>query len=357
MVVPAILPGTDSDPLPDPRQEGDPPLHFLRHTAHNLRLSRFIGLRSIVNSFRPDVIFVDSDPISVQTICAGVLQLRRSAHVVCISCDNVYVTLHHSLRHSFKALVRALGIKLLSQLSRRLVSHVFCISSDIQNVILQYGFRERCSVIPLGFPLELFRRDSDARHRLRAQYGIPVHDLVIGFFGRVAYAKGVHVLVKALYRILDERWWFLIDSFGETNDVFTSEVDEMLRAPAIRQRVIRFSARHEEIPSYMNCCDVAVLPSITTGTSSEQYGRVVPEAMACGCCVVISDCGALPEVSGGFGVVVPEGDDKALADTLRQLVRDPERVAALGLKGLEYAQRERSSDAQALSIAEVLRQL
>jgi glycosyltransferase involved in cell wall biosynthesis len=37
-----------------------------------------------------------------------------------------------------------------------------------------------------------------------------------------------------------------------------------------------------------------VVPSITEGTFKEQYGRVVQEAIACGCLTITSDSGFLP---------------------------------------------------------------
>ena len=56
--------------------------------------------------------------------------------------------------------------------------------------------------------------------------------------------------------------------------------------------------------------DVLVLPSHTTPTWKEQFGRVIVEALWCGVPVVGSDSGEIPwliELTGG-GLVFPEGD-------------------------------------------------
>ena len=62
--------------------------------------------------------------------------------------------------------------------------------------------------------------------------------------------------------------------------------------------------------------DVLAVPSLPTPSWTEQFGRVAVEAMACGVPVVSSDAGALPDVVGGAGIVVPAGDASALAGAL-----------------------------------------
>ena len=52
--------------------------------------------------------------------------------------------------------------------------------------------------------------------------------------------------------------------------------------------------------------------------------------MACGAAVISSDGGALPEVVGDAGVIVPAGDDAALEREIAALLADPARRAALG---------------------------
>lgn len=57
--------------------------------------------------------------------------------------------------------------------------------------------------------------------------------------------------------------------------------------------------------------------------------------MACGLPVIATRHSGLPEqvVNGRSGIVVPEGDWRALADAIVELVEHPERWAALGRFG------------------------
>jgi glycosyltransferase involved in cell wall biosynthesis len=67
----------------------------------------------------------------------------------------------------------------------------------------------------------------------------------------------------------------------------------------------------------------------------EQFGRVLIEAMAMEVAVVGSDCGEIPRVIGGAGLLFPEGDARALGEHLAYLAGHPEERLRLGRAGRE----------------------
>ena len=75
---------------------------------------------------------------------------------------------------------------------------------------------------------------------------------------------------------------------------------------------------------------VAVVPSVYEG-----FGLPVGEAMACAVPVISTTGGALPEVVGDTGVLVPPCDHKALGRAIRDLLADPNRAADLGQAGYQ----------------------
>ncbi|TKA10594.1 GT4 family glycosyltransferase PelF [Actinacidiphila oryziradicis] len=78
--------------------------------------------------------------------------------------------------------------------------------------------------------------------------------------------------------------------------------------------------------------DVVVLSSMVEG-----FPVTLVEAMFCGRATVSTDVGAVREVIGGTGLVVPPRDPAALAAACLALLRDPERRARLGAAGRERA--------------------
>ncbi|WP_443080707.1 glycosyltransferase [Streptomyces sp. PTD5-9] len=64
--------------------------------------------------------------------------------------------------------------------------------------------------------------------------------------------------------------------------------------------------------------------------AGEHARNTLVEAMFCGRATVSTDIGAVVEVIGGTGLVVPPRNPKALADACLALLRDPERRARLG---------------------------
>lgn len=76
-----------------------------------------------------------------------------------------------------------------------------------------------------------------------------------------------------------------------------------------------------------------MLPSLTTPRWKEQFGHVLIEAMACGVPVIGSSSGAIPEVIGDAGLVVPEGIPGALAEAINLLRISEIQRMSLGQRG------------------------
>ena len=74
-----------------------------------------------------------------------------------------------------------------------------------------------------------------------------------------------------------------------------------------------------ELPAIYNMADCMLFPSVY-----EEFGIPTVEAMACGCPVVISSTGALPELAGDAGVIVEPFDPGSIADGLESLMGDEE---------------------------------
>lgn len=78
---------------------------------------------------------------------------------------------------------------------------------------------------------------------------------------------------------------------------------------------------------------IAVVPSVYEG-----FGLPAGEAMACGVPVISTTGGALPEVVGNAGVLVPPADYLSLGEAIKDLIDNPEKADALGREGYKRVQ-------------------
>ncbi|WP_327708970.1 DUF3492 domain-containing protein [Streptomyces sp. NBC_00464] len=105
--------------------------------------------------------------------------------------------------------------------------------------------------------------------------------------------------------------------------------DEAVDAHAVGDSPVSFEdIGGAEVPDLVQAYaagGVVVLSSVVEG-----FPISLVEAMFCGRATVSTDVGAVVEVIGGTGLVVPPRNPRALADACLALLRDPERRARLG---------------------------
>jgi glycosyltransferase involved in cell wall biosynthesis len=165
----------------------------------------------------------------------------------------------------------------------------------------------------------------------------PGHDgLRIGYVGRLVPEKGLLVLFEALKQLAGD-WVLRLIGAGQLR----ASLEHLGVALGMAARVhFTGSLPHSDVAAHMRDLDVLVLPSLTTPRWKEQFGHVLIEAMALGVPVVGSDSGAIPEVIGEAGLIVPENDPKALCAALAQLLRDKSLRAHLAKLGFGRVRAE-----------------
>lgn len=90
----------------------------------------------------------------------------------------------------------------------------------------------------------------------------------------------------------------------------------------------------EDFAQYYAEAVMAVIPSVYEG-----FGMPAGEAMACGVPVISTTGGALPEVVGDAGILVPPCDTEALERAILSLLDDPDLCERFGKAGLERVKK------------------
>lgn len=92
---------------------------------------------------------------------------------------------------------------------------------------------------------------------------------------------------------------------------------------------------HNEIGRFYRQARMLVVPSLW----HETFGLVVAEALSCGTPAIVSDLGALAEVAGPGGLVVPAGNAVALREAISGLWNDEARCGQMGEAGREHVKQ------------------
>ncbi len=200
----------------------------------------------------------------------------------------------------------------------------FCVgrSEEAVGVLRAQGYNGPATSIPNAVNAELFRPLD--RAKCREQLGI--EGFLAGYVGRLVEEKGVMDLVEAL-PFCDAQVKVCFAGNGPMREALETRAREL----GVGERVLFLPHRPlEELPSVMNALDVLVLPSRTTARWKEQFGRVLIEAHACATPLIGSDSGAIPNVIGEGGLVIPEADVAALAKAIETLRSAPEKARRMG---------------------------
>lgn len=207
----------------------------------------------------------------------------------------------------------------------RHASGVSACNTEAGRIVEAKGFPGSARVIPLGIEMPEAERP-DAATNAHEDDGM----ITVGMLGRLVPEKGVTTLLDAL--ALEPR---LRARFGGSGPL-SVELPGLAAERGVAERVELIGAVDPAlVDDFYRGIDVLAVPSVATRRWTEQFGRVAIEAMALGVPVVSSDAGALPDVVGGAGTVVPAGNAEALAGALVEAAgpRRRELIAA----GLERA--------------------
>lgn len=262
-----------------------------------------------------------------QSLSYGLLGIARSGYPM-------VATIHHPITVDRQSELQAArnwlqGLKvrrwysflaMQKRVARRL-SHIITVSeSSRRDIAREFGIKpDRFRVVPNGINTDCFHPlpgvvRSDRQILMTCSSDTPL--------------KGLRFLLEAVAGI-ERRRNVRVVVIGQPKKNGT--IEGLLSQLALGDRV-HFTGRiaAAEFARYYAEATMAVVPSLYEG-----FGMPAGEAMACGVPVISSTGGALPEVVGKAGILVPPGDAKALRQAIETLLDDPERRHRLAEAGLQ----------------------
>ena len=207
--------------------------------------------------------------------------------------------------------------------------HVITVSQSNLACIKKLDVSTPVTVIPNGFRSDLFypRDPSECKKTLN----LPLEKKIILTVGNLEPVKGQTHLVEAVQKIVRERKDILCVIVGAGK--LRTALERQIRSLRLEDYILLAGGKpHDEIPLWMNACDLFVLPSLNEGNPTVMF-----EALGCGKPFVGTKVGGVPEViaSDAYGLLVEPADPEGLAEKiLVALDREWDREAILA-----YAER------------------
>jgi glycosyltransferase involved in cell wall biosynthesis len=214
---------------------------------------------------------------------------------------------------------------------RVVISHstqvFFAQKLGIKDTLLVYG----------GLDTSLFvSQKENSRTVPKIQTSLDPDAVVITYIGRLIEAKGIWVLLEAYKQFLPtqvEKETILIIGGGGPLD---QEIKEEIDRSSLKDRVIMLGdLSYPEVQELLKVTDIFINPSFNEGLP-----RTVLEAAAAGCVVIATDVGSTNEIiiDGQTGYLIPPRDEKALQETLKEVLNDTDQSKKLGEEAQQHVQ-------------------
>lgn len=218
----------------------------------------------------------------------------------------------------------------------------------------------RVHVIRNGIDTRLYHPVED--DRVLDRLGVARDRPSVVFVGRITRQKGVGHLLAAAHHFAPEVQLVLCAGAPDTPEIGAETAAAVRELQAHRDGVVWVEQvlPREDVVALLSHATLFVCPSVY-----EPLGIVNLEAMACGCPVVASAVGGIPEVveHGVTGLLVPYDPadpgafEAGLAEAVNDLVADPQRARAMGEAGRRRVVAEFGWDAVAAATVALYRRL
>ncbi|HXE12775.1 MAG TPA: glycosyltransferase family 4 protein [Bryobacteraceae bacterium] len=257
----------------------------------------------VIRTTRPDLIHCNSPPGHA---------LLQQAHSL-----GIPITTH------MRMISFALWVELLAQSAR-----VIAVSEYVKRKLEAFGVpSEQIKVVYDGVDAEHFHPHISDKRAARAQFEIPQNAFLVLMIARLSASKRHDLLIDAAADAIKSIPSLLLAFVGSYGDLLLRrQIANHAYSRGLDKKIIWLPFQ-EDIRKIEAAADVLVLCS-----ENEPLGTCILEAMSLEKPVIVSDSGGICEVveGGVSGVVVPSGNDEALARALIGLAKQPEWAATLG---------------------------
>jgi protein-tyrosine-phosphatase len=234
---------------------------------------------------------------------------------------------------------------------RRWASVIVAVSKNLADSLRRSGFWPGMVTAIHNGTAPIPPVSPEVRARVRRELNVPADALLIGTVGRLVPVKGHVDLVRAIALAQPKMPHAKLLIAGD--GPLLGELCAMAGRLGVDQHCI-FTGHRADVHQLLAAMDVFVLPSL-----SEGIPMALLEAMSLGLPVVATRVGGIPEVVRDrvTGLLVPAGDDRALAEACLELARYPDWAAEIAAAGQRFVAEEYTQERAGRALADTYRSL
>ena len=231
----------------------------------------------------------------------------------------------------------------LQKLTCRFADCILVNADAVRHWLVGQGYpAAKIKVIYNGLDLAPFERPKADGDALRRELGVPANAPLVILLARLARSKGIEVFLEAAaavrvhcpearFLVAGEGFVALRNRTAEPNVAYARELRERANRLGLGDRVI-FAGQRSDVPELLAQAAVSVLAA----TGGEGLPNALLESMAAGVPVVATRVGGSTEVirrDGMEGLLVPPGDAETMAQSICELIVNPEFASRIGDEG------------------------
>lgn len=284
--------------------------------SKKLRYS-ILKLANCIRLERPDLIFSTINANNITLLLAKILTFRKIPTIVREA---------HNLSQS--GFVLNINKWLTSILYNKVSDKIIALSNGVKDdLINNFGIKkDKINVIYNPIEIEVIKKMSNEKIK---DFVKKDDEKLLIAVGRLVEQKDFATLIKA-FNIVSKKVNSKLLILGK--GPLENELKDLCKSFGLENKV-KFLGFKKNPYKYMKMADVFILSS-----KYEGFGHVVVEAMACGTPVISTDCNSgPPEIieNNKYGILVPVGDYKLLANEIIKLLGDEmlqKRLSKIGIK-------------------------
>lgn len=188
--------------------------------------------------------------------------------------------------------------------------------------------------IPIFIDTSKFKRDNEAREKIRSELKIKNDEIVIGYSGSFWYIEGVSFLLKAFKKLSEKYERIKLVLIGAKNVDGSENIEGIINELSLHENVILLSQQpHDLMPKFLSVFDIACSPKINCDENHAANPIKIYEYMSMGLITVSSAVGEVTNVikNGYNGFLVEPENIKELESTLECIINDFNNLKKIGI--------------------------